>query len=65
MSPGLQPSEFTLDQRYLCQDGTAYLTGAQRWCVVLDRVRHDRRAGNDTAVFVSGYEGSPLAGYDL
>ncbi|ABP53505.1 indolepyruvate ferredoxin oxidoreductase family protein [Salinispora tropica] len=66
MSPGLQPSEFTLDQRYLCQDGTAYLTGVQALVrLLLDRVRHDRRAGNDAAVFVSGYEGSPLAGYDL
>src|SRR6202012_695307 len=32
---------------------------------LLDRARHDRGAGLDSAVYVSGYEGSPLAGYDL
>ena len=58
--------EFTLDHRYRCQDGTVYLSGVQALVrVLLDRVRHDRRSGRNTAVFVSGYEGSPLAGYDL
>ncbi|MFD8517990.1 indolepyruvate ferredoxin oxidoreductase family protein [Streptomyces antimycoticus] len=61
-----QPGAFTLDHRYLRQDGTVYLTGVQALVrVLLDRVRHDRRNGHDTAVLVSGYEGSPLAGYDL
>jgi indolepyruvate ferredoxin oxidoreductase len=57
---------FTLDHRYLTEDGTVYLTGVQALVrVLLDRVRRDRRGERDTAVFVSGYEGSPLAGYDL
>ena len=57
---------FTLDERYVREDGTVYLTGVQALVrVVLDRVRHDRRTGMDTAAFVSGYEGSPLAGFDL
>ncbi|MGA6160985.1 indolepyruvate ferredoxin oxidoreductase family protein, partial [Stenotrophomonas sp. NPDC087984] len=57
---------FTLDDRYLRERGTVYLTGVQALVRVLfDRIRHDRRLGRDTAAFVSGYEGSPLAGFDL
>src|SRR3569833_2929668 len=33
--------------------------------VALDRTRRDRAAGLRTATLISGYEGSPLAGYDL
>ncbi|MQA11781.1 MAG: indolepyruvate ferredoxin oxidoreductase family protein, partial [Pseudonocardiaceae bacterium] len=59
-------SAFTLDDRYLRETGTVYLTGVQALVrVLLDRIRQDRRAGLDTAAFVSGYEGSPLAGFDL
>ncbi|WP_285493474.1 indolepyruvate ferredoxin oxidoreductase family protein [Actinomadura sp. NBRC 104425] len=58
---------YTLEDRYLREDGEVYLTGIQALVRVLfDRVRHDRRAnGRSTSVFVSGYEGSPLGGYDL
>jgi indolepyruvate ferredoxin oxidoreductase len=57
---------FTLHDRYLRQDGDVYLTGIQALVrILLDRVRHERRRNRDTAMFVSGYEGSPLAGYDL
>ncbi|GGJ06282.1 indolepyruvate ferredoxin oxidoreductase family protein [Streptomyces brasiliensis] len=57
---------FTLEDRYLRDEGTVYLTGIQALVrLVLDRVRHDRRAGRSTAAFISGYEGSPLAGFDL
>ena len=56
----------TLDERYLRQDGTIFLTGIQALVrMLLDRARHDERAGLRTAAYVSGYEGSPLAGYDL
>ncbi|WP_410582032.1 indolepyruvate ferredoxin oxidoreductase family protein [Amycolatopsis sp. lyj-108] len=58
--------QFTLEDRYLREDGTVYLSGVQALVRMLfDRVRHDRAAGASPAVFVSGYEGSPLAGYDL
>ncbi|WP_458084932.1 indolepyruvate ferredoxin oxidoreductase family protein [Streptomyces malaysiensis] len=58
--------DFTLDDRYLRERGTVYLTGVQALVRVLfDRIRHDRRLGRETAAFVSGYEGSPLAGFDL
>ncbi|MEV4055232.1 indolepyruvate ferredoxin oxidoreductase family protein [Amycolatopsis sp. NPDC049688] len=57
---------FTLEDRYLREAGTVHLTGVQALVRLLfDRVRHDRARGGDPAVFVSGYEGSPLAGYDL
>jgi indolepyruvate ferredoxin oxidoreductase len=56
----------TLEDRYLQQEGTVYLTGIQALVrVVLDRVRHDRALGKTTAAFVSGYSGSPLGGFDL
>ncbi|MEV6621634.1 indolepyruvate ferredoxin oxidoreductase family protein [Amycolatopsis sp. NPDC051106] len=57
---------FTLEDRYLREAGTVHLSGVQALVRLLfDRVRHDRARGGDPAVFVSGYEGSPLAGYDL
>src|SRR6202789_4296849 len=56
----------TLDERYLREDGTIYLTGLHALVrMLLDRSRHDEQAGLRTATYVSGYEGSPLAGYDL
>jgi indolepyruvate ferredoxin oxidoreductase len=56
----------TLDERYRREDGMIFLTGIQALVrMLLDRARHDERAGRRTAAYVSGYEGSPLAGYDL
>lgn len=55
-----------LDDRYTLEDGLVHLTGIQALArLPLDQRRADRRAGRRTAVFISGYEGSPLAGYDL
>ncbi|ROO88012.1 indolepyruvate ferredoxin oxidoreductase [Actinocorallia herbida] len=66
MQAASAPAPFTLDDRYTRADGTVYLTGVQALVrVLLDRVRHERRGGRRTSVFVSGYEGSPLAGFDL
>ncbi|MFD3482124.1 indolepyruvate ferredoxin oxidoreductase family protein [Streptomyces sp. NPDC058665] len=60
------PRSFTLEDRYLRAEGTVYLTGVQALVRLLfDRIRHDRGTGLDSAAFVSGYEGSPLAGFDL
>ncbi|WP_424531345.1 indolepyruvate ferredoxin oxidoreductase family protein [Sphaerisporangium viridialbum] len=65
-SAGAAATGFTLDDRYLREEGTVYLTGVQALVrVLLDVVRQDRKRGMDTAAFVSGYEGSPLAGFDL
>ena len=61
-----RPPTFSLDDRYVLEDGSVYLTGIQGLVRVLrDRAILDRRHGHRTSSFVSGYEGSPLAGYDL
>ncbi|MCW0213119.1 MAG: indolepyruvate ferredoxin oxidoreductase family protein [Pseudonocardia sp.] len=57
---------FSLDDRYRLPEGTVYLSGVQGLVRILfDRAVADRTRGLRTATFVSGYEGSPLAGYDL
>ncbi len=56
----------TLDEKYRLLHGRAYLTGIQALVrLPMDQMRRDRRAGLNTASFISGYEGSPLGGYDL
>ena len=54
-----------LSDKYVLDSGRVYITGIQALVrLPLDRVRLDRRAGLVTRGFVSGYRGSPLAGYD-
>jgi indolepyruvate ferredoxin oxidoreductase len=66
MTAPFSPRVASLDDRYQRQDGTIYLTGIQALVrMLLDRARHDRTHGRTTATYVSGYEGSPLGGYDL
>jgi len=66
MTVAFSPRVATLDERYKRRDGTIYLTGVQALVrMLLDRARHDRERGIRTACYVSGYEGSPLGGYDL
>ena len=60
------PHEFHLDDRYRVERGGVLLGGVQALVrVLLDRHRADARAGLRTGTFVSGYQGSPLAGLDL
>ena len=60
--PGPKPS---LEERYDAEDGAVFLSGMQALVrVPIDQMRADRRAGLHTAGFISGYQGSPLAGYD-
>src|SRR5580698_3874592 len=55
-----------LDSKYEQEQGAVYLTGIQALVrLPMDQMRRDRRAGLNTATFISGYEGSPLGGYDL
>jgi indolepyruvate ferredoxin oxidoreductase len=52
--------------RYLLGDGVVPMTGVQALArLAFDLRRADDRAGRRTAGFISGYEGSPLGGYDL
>jgi indolepyruvate ferredoxin oxidoreductase len=59
-------NNYSLDDKYLLENGTAYMTGIQALVrLPLEFVRRDRRAGLNSGAFISGYEGSPLGGYDL
>ena len=52
--------------RYTAETGEAQMTGVQALVQLpLNVRRSDRARGLDTAAFISGYEGSPLGGYDL
>ena len=56
----------TLDDKYTVLEGSVYLTGIQALVrLAIDQQRRDARAGLRTGAFITGYEGSPLAGYDL
>src|SRR5215471_7194432 len=55
-----------LTDKFTLEQGRVYLTGIQALVrLPVDQMRRDRRAGLNTAAFISGYEGSPLGGYDL
>src|SRR3954447_6393187 len=57
--------EVSLDDKYVLEAGRVFLSGIQALVrLPLDMHRSDRRAGLRTASFVSGYQGSPLAGLD-
>ncbi len=56
--------EYSLNDRFLSDQGPVFLTGIQALArLPLEQLRADRRAGLNTAAFVSGYQGSPLGGY--
>jgi indolepyruvate ferredoxin oxidoreductase len=55
-----------LDAKPKSENRLIRLTGLQALArVPLEILRAERRAGRNTAGFISGYPGSPLAGYDL
>src|SRR5580700_4363831 len=55
-----------LSDKYTTEQGSVYLTGIQALVrLPMEQMRRDRRAGLKTGAFISGYEGSPLGGYDL
>lgn len=55
----------SLDDKYTLEEGRVFLTGIQALVrLPLMQKERDRAAGLNTAGFISGYRGSPLAGYD-
>ena len=61
--PGTSSAD--LEAKYREESGSFYFTGVQALVrVPVDQMRSDRRAGKKTATFISGYQGSPLGGYD-
>jgi len=60
-----RPHRPALSDRYELDEGRVLMTGVQALVrVLLDQRRADVRAGLRTATLVSGYPGSPLAGFD-
>ncbi|MCK5890323.1 indolepyruvate ferredoxin oxidoreductase family protein [Aeromicrobium sp.] len=65
-APELAGSDFELRDRYERHEGRVHLTGIQALArVPIDQARADRAEGRLVGTYISGYEGSPLAGYDL
>ena len=60
------PHDITLDDKYTLARGRAFLTGTQALIrlPMLQRER-DLKAGLNTAGYITGYRGSPLAGVDI
>lgn len=55
-----------LEDKYTAETGVVLMTGTQALVrVPMIQRELDRRAGLNTAGFISGYRGSPLGGYDL
>ena len=58
-------SAVTLEDKYTAESGRILLSGIQALVrLTLDQRRLDQRHGHNTAIFVSGYQGSPLGGLD-
>ncbi|HZO05510.1 MAG TPA: indolepyruvate ferredoxin oxidoreductase family protein, partial [Solirubrobacterales bacterium] len=58
-------SEVSLNDKYVADSGTVLISGVQALVrLVLEQRRLDEARGLDTAAFVSGYQGSPLGGFD-
>jgi indolepyruvate ferredoxin oxidoreductase len=56
---------YHLDDRYTRDTGRVFLSGVQALArLPLEQLRADRQAGLRTAAYVTGYPGSPLAGFD-
>ncbi len=59
-------AEVTLADKYALEQGRAFMTGVQALVRLPMLIRQiDRKAGLNTAGFISGYRGSPLGTYDM
>jgi indolepyruvate ferredoxin oxidoreductase len=58
--------DYQLTDRYVADAGRVFVTGIQAAArIPIEQLRVDRLTGLNTAAFVSGYQGSPLAGFDM
>ena len=56
----------SLDDKYALESGLAYMSGIQALVrLPIEQMLRDRRGGLRSGCLISGYEGSPLGGYDL
>lgn len=56
---------YQLSDRYTQTSGHVFMTGIQALArIPIQQLRADREAGLNTAAFISGYQGSPLGGFD-
>jgi len=56
---------YQLTDRYRSDEGRAFLSGSQALArLTYEQLRADRLAGLNTAAYITGYPGSPLAGFD-
>ncbi|MCP4084557.1 MAG: indolepyruvate ferredoxin oxidoreductase family protein [Actinomycetia bacterium] len=61
----LAPAPFDLDAKYTEEYGSFFYTGIHALVrVPIDQMLADKRDGLRTAAFISGYQGSPLGGFD-
>jgi indolepyruvate ferredoxin oxidoreductase len=59
------PTTVTLDDKYTARHGRVLISGIQALVrMILEQRRLDTARGLDTRAFVTGYQGSPLAGLD-
>ena len=59
-------ADATLSDVYTQRTGEVFISGIQALVrLPLIQIARDRKAGLNTAGFISGYRGSPLGGYDL
>ena len=62
----LRSQMLDLEARYTADEGEFFLTGIQALVrLPMEQLRVDAANGLRTAGFISGYQGSPLGGYDL
>ena len=56
----------SLEDKYALESGDSYMSGIQALVrLPIEQMRRDSRLGLKTGCLISGYEGSPLGGYDL
>jgi indolepyruvate ferredoxin oxidoreductase len=59
------PTIISLDDKYTLDRGRVFISGTQALVrLPLIQLARDHAAGNDTACYITGYRGSPLAGLD-